>query len=226
MPEVNRNVIHLNYVISFLVFSGEYKETISNLDEMFRRDAFENLCFYIQNNYFITEFDSNITNNLYHILNYFREFYHDSADVDLINNSIATLNKLNNKKSIYVPEFNCRFKYIYNFRSRRDIIKHDMDYLKDSVNLSIINDVIFLENLFALDTFEFCEENKEKIIPLTNIMALMNDYPMIFKDEELVSKMLELLKINIENNSNKNKYSNKLYLSSVLTEGKVLKKMR
>ncbi len=227
MPQVSRNMIDIIYMINFLIFSEDRKVCLNNLKEKTKRLVFTNLCFNIINNIYITRFDSNITNNIYSLLSEFREIYkNDANDVELINEAIATLNKLNNKKSIYVSEFNIRFKYIYNFKMRREIIRNDMQYLKNSVDLSVISDAIFFEDMCTLSTIDFCDEHKGNFISLSNIMALVHNFPDVFKDDELTNKMLNLLETNIKYNLDYPKISNQLYSTSILIKGKVLKKMR
>lgn len=223
---VNRDVIRLSYIINHLVFTCDYKESFDSLPEDGKRLVFTNLCFNIIKKTFVTKFDSNVTERLYSLLSIYRDIYKDANDNEIINEAISTLNNLTYPKTLYIPEFHDRFKYLHNYFKRHKLIKNDMSYVKESVDLSIASDIVFFDELCELPIEDFIEGHMTNYMSLTNIAALAVNYPEVFSDKELLRKILSLLNCNIEFNKKHPEIGNQLGISSIFTKEKVYKKMR
>ena len=154
----------------------------------------------IKHNYEQQIYPSSVKNNLYRLLQIYRDKYKNEAIINKTNELRSILNTSgeDNILDALRKEFRIRFLDIMPNRQRKNYCYCYRDKIETLVNQSISYDYYFFKSLVHEDKKEFIDIQRGRYIPLTNLSNLLYEFPFILKDKTTISKLLELLYENIE----------------------------
>ena len=222
----DKSDIMLFFILNRLLFAINSSQYIKTLEDKEKKCIFESLVSRIKEDEYFTKFDRDTNDNLYKILNYFRDIYKDEESYSKINDAIGVLNDYDDDVTSYVIQFDLRYSTIFNRLYRHKMIRNNFEVVQTLVGQSVANDLTFFYDLDNLDFDEFTEVYGNYLLSISNITYLINAFPHLLKDYKFLIKISDLLDHNKSYAEKDSKNNDVLYASSERTLRKIDKVLK
>lgn len=196
--EVNKKQLKLAFATQMVIYSGDIT-FLNSLDNDDLINWLHNLSFVIYDNENTHILSPKVKYNLYEILSIFRDKFKDTDTLNQIGSLILSLNKTGyeNYPKMMTDEFTDRVLRMTPLRKLIKIKELNFEYLENNVKISLCEDYSFFTNLMEESEDKFLDTNVGSNWALTNLCNLLSNYSPILKDDELISRITNLLNYNL-----------------------------
>ncbi len=197
---IDDNLLLKLFATENIIYDPSYYDIAINLTDEQLMKVLEIIEANIKHNYEQQIYRASVKENLYKLLEIFRDRFKDNDIIDKTNELrlILNLSKETNALEVLREEFRVRYLDIMPKGKRKKYRYCYTDVVEDLISRSISYDYYFFDSLIGQDKENFMNMNSGKYIPLTNLSNLLYRYPMILKDKMIIDRLLELLNQNIE----------------------------
>lgn len=188
------------FELNNIVYNSEAYSDFKNFNDETLMTWLLNLEDIIKLNFEQKTYTKNIKDNLYKILSIYRERFKDINVLNKINELITMLNKSSetNAYKMLKYEFDTRYIEIVEKNLARMAKLFNMAEMEEYVTVSICTDYEFLKSLTSEAKDKFLDRAIGNFDYLTSLNYLITLYGHILSDIELLDKIFDLLKCNME----------------------------
>lgn len=197
---IDANLLLNLFATENMIYDPSYYDTAINLTDEKLMKVLEIIEVNIKHNYEQQIYRTSVKENLYKLLEIFRDRFKDNDIIDKTNELRLILNSSKEANALEVlgEEFRVRYLDIMPKIKRKKYHYCYTDVVEDLISRSISYDYYFFNSLMRQDKETFMNTNSGKYVSLTNLSNLLYRYPMILKDKMIIDRLLELLNQNIE----------------------------